>query len=292
MYLLLIDHNFGLSDELQNIIERAYSGTETVTCFTPETLLKTADKLNPEVIIVDFDMANGAVTDLFSALREKNRETYIFALIEPEFNNRLDGVLEAGGIDDYLVKPIRKEDFIARISLAKMRKGSLDKDNGEAGYPSAFEAAVSEDNSMDSEPTEEASFESDLLTGSLIEEAGPVTKNREPANGESLDIFVNICPADIENVLYRHPKILEAVVTDIKDPLLGNTLKAYIVLKDDERMSEEEVFKYLESNIADYKIPKIIDFRRELPKTLVGKVLRRANRLREENKGQQKTAYT
>jgi len=283
LYLLLIDHNLGFSEEFQNIINRTSSGTDIATCYTPEALLKTADILNPEVIIVDFDMANDTITDLFSALRVKTKDkgTYIIVLIEPEFNDRLDGVLEAGGIDDYLFKPIRREDFIARINLAKMRKNSLDKDNGEVEFPSGFEAAVSEDKSRNSEPTKEDSIESDLLTSIHKEEAGSETGSRESANGESFDIFVNICPGDIEDVLYTHPKIQEAAVTDFKDPVFGKALKAYIVLKDGEKMSEEEVFKYVESNVADYKIPKIIDFRRELPKTLVDKALRRAGKLRE-----------
>ena len=55
----------------------------------------------------------------------------------------------------------------------------------------------------------------------------------------------------------------------------GETIKAYIVLKDGVTMTEEEVIEYCKANLAKYKVPKIVEFREELPKTMVGKILRR-----------------
>lgn len=102
------------------------------------------------------------------------------------------------------------------------------------------------------------------------------------------DMFIyeglNIYPSEIEDVLYKYPKIKEAAVAGVKDPIHGNTLKAYIVVKDGENITEEEVFEHLKANLAQFKIPKIIDFRKELPKTMIGKVLRRALRAEEEGK--------
>lgn len=94
----------------------------------------------------------------------------------------------------------------------------------------------------------------------------------------------NIYPRDIEEVLYTHPKVMEAAVAGINDPYRGETLKAYIVLKEGETMTEEEVTEHCKANLAAYKVPKLVEFRAELPKTMIGKVLRRMLREEEENK--------
>ncbi len=94
----------------------------------------------------------------------------------------------------------------------------------------------------------------------------------------------NIYPRDIEEVLFTHPKIKEAVVAGIRDQYRGETIKAYCVLKDGESLTEEEVIKFCRENLAAYKAPKRVEFRKELPKTMVGKVLRRVLREEEEKK--------
>ncbi len=96
----------------------------------------------------------------------------------------------------------------------------------------------------------------------------------------------NIYPRDVEEVLYTHPKIMEAAVAGVKDAYRGETLKAYIVLKEGETLTEEEVIKYCKENLAAYKVPKLVEFRPELPKTMIGKVLRRMLREEEEKKNQ------
>lgn len=98
----------------------------------------------------------------------------------------------------------------------------------------------------------------------------------------------NIYPRDIEEVLYAHPKIMEAAVAGIRDSYRGETLKAYIVPKEGEALTEDEVAKYCKDNLAPYKVPKLVDFRDELPKTMIGKVLRRMLREEEEKKIQDK----
>lgn len=97
----------------------------------------------------------------------------------------------------------------------------------------------------------------------------------------------NIYPRDIEEVLYTHPKIMEAAVAGINDPYRGETLKAYIVLKEGETMTEAEAVEHCKANLAAYKVPKLIEFRAELPKTMIGKVLRRMLREEEEAKNKQ-----
>lgn len=90
----------------------------------------------------------------------------------------------------------------------------------------------------------------------------------------------NIYPRDIEEVIYEHPAVQEAVVVGVPDPYRGETVKAFVVLKAGKEATEEELIEYCRKNLAAYKVPKLIEFRSELPKTNVGKILRRA--LREE----------
>ncbi|MGQ9584843.1 MAG: long-chain-fatty-acid--CoA ligase [Anaerolineae bacterium] len=86
----------------------------------------------------------------------------------------------------------------------------------------------------------------------------------------------NIYPRDIEEVLYEHPKVKEAVAAGVPDEYRGETVKVYIVLKEGETATEEEIIEYCRQNLAKYKVPRLVEFRKELPKTMVGKILRRA----------------
>ncbi|MBB3868078.1 acyl-CoA synthetase (AMP-forming)/AMP-acid ligase II [Parageobacillus toebii NBRC 107807] len=90
----------------------------------------------------------------------------------------------------------------------------------------------------------------------------------------------NIYPREIEEVLYEHPAVKEAVAIGVPDEYRGETVKAIIVLKDGKEATEEEIIAHCRKNLAAYKVPHIVEFRAELPKTNVGKILRRA--LREE----------
>jgi long-chain acyl-CoA synthetase len=86
----------------------------------------------------------------------------------------------------------------------------------------------------------------------------------------------NIYPREIEEVLYEHPAVQEVVAAGIPDPYRGETVKAYVVLKDGFELTEEELNEFARKHIASYKVPRIYEFRNELPKTAVGKILRRA----------------
>jgi len=85
----------------------------------------------------------------------------------------------------------------------------------------------------------------------------------------------NIYPREIEEVLYKHPKVKEAAVIGVQDTYRGETVKAFIVLRDGEAAAEVEMIEYCKQEMARYKCPKFVEFRQELPKSLIGKVLRR-----------------
>lgn len=85
----------------------------------------------------------------------------------------------------------------------------------------------------------------------------------------------NIYPREVEEVLYEHEAVQECVVAGIPDPYRGETVKAYIVLKEGKSVTEKELNEFCRKNLAAYKVPRYYEFRDELPKTAVGKILRR-----------------
>ncbi|MBX0328372.1 long-chain fatty acid--CoA ligase [Oscillochloris sp. ZM17-4] len=85
-----------------------------------------------------------------------------------------------------------------------------------------------------------------------------------------------VLPREVEEVLFMHPKVMEAVVVGIPHPARGDdTVKAFIVPKPGEPPTAEEIRAFCALHLAPYKVPREIEFRDELPKTMVGKVLRR-----------------
>ncbi|MBM7664566.1 long-chain acyl-CoA synthetase [Solibacillus kalamii] len=85
----------------------------------------------------------------------------------------------------------------------------------------------------------------------------------------------NIYPREVEEVLYEHEAVQECIVAGIPDPYRGETVKAYIVLKEGKSVTDKELNEYCRKNLAAYKVPRFYEFRQELPKTAVGKILRR-----------------
>ncbi|MGD0397912.1 MAG: long-chain fatty acid--CoA ligase [Syntrophobacteraceae bacterium] len=85
----------------------------------------------------------------------------------------------------------------------------------------------------------------------------------------------NIYPREIDEVLFQHPKVLEAVSLGIPDVYRGETLKAYIVLQPGEAATGEDIIAFCKERLAAYKVPKLVEFRDTLPKSAIGKVLRK-----------------
>jgi long-chain acyl-CoA synthetase len=85
----------------------------------------------------------------------------------------------------------------------------------------------------------------------------------------------NIVPREVEEVLFTHPKVMEATVIGVPDPKRGECVKAFVVLKEGASATVEEIRDYCKEKLAPYKVPTYVEFRKELPKTQVGKVLRR-----------------
>ena len=90
----------------------------------------------------------------------------------------------------------------------------------------------------------------------------------------------SVFPAEVEDYLYAHPDILEVAVIGVPHPKVGEVVKAFVVPRPEAagKLSQEDIIAWCQENITHYKAPSVIEFREELPKTLVGKVLRRVLR--------------
>jgi len=95
----------------------------------------------------------------------------------------------------------------------------------------------------------------------------------------------NIYPREIDEVLYQHPKVAEAVAVGIADEYRGETVKAFVVPREGETITEEDIITFCKEKLAAYKAPKMVEFRSELPKSAVGKILRKV--LRDEEAARQ-----
>jgi signal peptidase I len=121
MYLFLVDYNYISSEQLQKMIEQILPDADIVNCFSPETLIKIAAKLDPKLIIIDFDLVPDDNISLIETLRESCTDTYILGLIEPDYYEKLYKAIERGLVDDYMVKPVAEAEFAARILITTKR---------------------------------------------------------------------------------------------------------------------------------------------------------------------------
>ena len=91
----------------------------------------------------------------------------------------------------------------------------------------------------------------------------------------------NVYPREVEEVLYMHPAVQEAAAIGVPDPYRGESVKAFVVLKAGQTATAEDVIAFCKGKLAPFKVPKQVAFEKELPKTMVGKVLRRELKERE-----------
>jgi long-chain acyl-CoA synthetase len=91
----------------------------------------------------------------------------------------------------------------------------------------------------------------------------------------------NIYPREVEEVLWQHPKVQEAAIIGVPDPVMGEEVKAFVVLKPGEQATAEEIVNFCRERLAKFKSPKVVSFVDALPRSLIGKVLRRELREKE-----------
>lgn len=97
----------------------------------------------------------------------------------------------------------------------------------------------------------------------------------------------NVFPREIDELIYQHPKVKEGITIGLPDPRKGDRIKVYIVLKEGETATPEEFIAYFKERLTPYKVPSEVEFRTELPKSMIGKILRRALREEESRKAKE-----
>lgn len=91
----------------------------------------------------------------------------------------------------------------------------------------------------------------------------------------------NVFPREIDEVIHKHPKVREGIAVGLPDEYAGEKIRAYVVLRDGETATEAELIAFFRQHLVAYKVPSEVEFRRELPKSMIGKILR--STLREEH---------
>jgi long-chain acyl-CoA synthetase len=85
----------------------------------------------------------------------------------------------------------------------------------------------------------------------------------------------NVYPREIEEVFYKHPDVIEAAAIGVPDERRGQSVKVYVVKKEGSAVTEQELMAFASKQLAPYKRPRSVEFKKDLPRTLVGKVLKR-----------------
>ena len=115
-----------------------------------------------------------------------------------------------------------------------------------------------------------------LYTGDIARMEGDgylyvVDRKKEMINAAGFKVY----PREVEEVFYAHPEVVEAVAVGVPDEYRGEKVKAFVVKKQGSAVTEEDLISYCKENLAPYKVPRILEFRDELPKSGVGKLLKR-----------------
>jgi len=161
--------------------------------------------------------------------------------------------------------------------IVDQESGTKDLPIGEVGELAVKGPQVMKGYWRNSKETESVLRDGWLLTGDIakVDEDGYfyiLDRKKDLINASGFKVW----PREVEEILYSHPDIKEAAVVGVLDEYRGETVKAFIVLKDKEKNPGGEAIRvYCKQFLAPYKVPRIVEFRDSLPKSLVGKVLRR-----------------
>lgn len=140
-------------------------------------------------------------------------------------------------------------------------------------------------------PEETASVLRDgwLFTGDIgtIDEDGYLTIIVDRKKDMIISSGYNIFPLEIDEILFQHPKILEACTIGVPDAYRDEAQKAFVVIKPGEQLTKEEIIAYCKEKLSPYKVPKDIEFIDSLPKSAIGKILRKEVRELERKKREQ-----
>lgn len=164
------------------------------------------------------------------------------------------------------------------VRIVDLETGTVDMPPNEQGEIIMKGPAVMKGYWNKPEETAEALRDGWLHTGdiALMDEDGYIKllgRKREMIKCSGFSVF----PAEVEDLLYRHPAVKETAVIGINDPYRGETPKAFIILKPEYvgKTTEEQILDWCKDNMATYKRPRVVEFREDLPRSAAGKILKR-----------------
>lgn len=171
------------------------------------------------------------------------------------------------------------------IRIVDLEEGTQDMPTGEAGELIAKGPQIMSGYWQNPEETANVMRDGWLYTGDIatMDEDGYITivdRKKDMILCSGFNVFCR----ELDEVMYTHPKVLDACAIGIPDPKRGETPKIFIILKPGETMTEEEVKEHCRISLARYKVPTHVEFIDELPRTSVGKPMRNALRQREKEK--------
>jgi long-chain acyl-CoA synthetase len=162
------------------------------------------------------------------------------------------------------------------IKVVDLETGTRDLPAGEAGELCISGPQVMKGYWAMPEETARVLRDGWLYTGDVarMDEQGYlyiVDRKKEVINTAGFKVY----PREVEEVLYAHPEVVEGVAVGVPDEYRGETIKAFVVKQESSALTDEELISYCKVNLAPYKVPKLVEFREELPKSAVGKLLKR-----------------
>ena len=198
MYLFYVKEHFLSSLELNNMQELQIDDANLVQCYSGTTLLKVAQKLLPDMVIVDLDLLEDDFVHYFDTLRNLSPNTGILALVGSDDYENLAVSIDQSSIDEYLVKPVNKDDFIARVQLTSQRNIVTDEENEQEQVYQLDEAGwEDEDENEDSLGFDAESTETTVIPGEVFDKELIV---EDPANEFGLDMLDDeIAPPEAVN---------------------------------------------------------------------------------------------
>jgi long-chain acyl-CoA synthetase len=292
-------HIYGLTDAMNSAI---YSSQKIVMLpnFNPKEVLETIEKERVQIF-------PGVPTMYVALLHNPDLRKYSISSVErcvsggaplplevqKKFNLATGGnIVEGYGLTEAspvthvnILRPnaIRKEGSIGipipntDAKIVDLETGMNDLPIGDVGELAVKGPQVMKGYWKNEEETRKVFRGEWLLTGDIARQDEDgfffiVDRKKDLINASGFKVW----PREVEEVLFTHPDVKEAAVIGIPDEYRGETVKAFIVLKDsNNNPGAEAIMAYCRERMAPYKVPKIVDFVDDLPKSLVGKVLRR-----------------
>lgn len=123
MYLLLAENNYISSREIKSLLDKNRISCEIVNCSSANALLDIAEKIAPDIVIIDFDLFLDDSANIVKELRRHSAGAYILAFVDPDHYDQLHRAID-DGIDNYMVKPLQREDVLLRIKMGLQHQGS------------------------------------------------------------------------------------------------------------------------------------------------------------------------